>query len=157
MCNFYNTYIIYKCGPGPHNTSWRAAGWRSMMYNLLINLLSRRLIPFSLRIFINLECCMCFEICCRHLKSLSHKCVLWKWNVLARCNRGPLHRRYVSQVHKRKGVLWRECWIRLSIIRLYNDAMSASQLYILRSKLRWEYGHEWKVVMDMEVRGPCIF
>lgn len=24
---FHSTYIIYKYGSGPHNTSWRAEGW----------------------------------------------------------------------------------------------------------------------------------
>jgi hypothetical protein len=30
LCNFYSIYIIYKCGRGPYNTSWRAAGWRTV-------------------------------------------------------------------------------------------------------------------------------
>jgi len=28
LFNFYNIYTIYKCGRGPHNITWRAAGWR---------------------------------------------------------------------------------------------------------------------------------
>jgi hypothetical protein len=31
LFNFYSACIIYKCGRGPHNTSWRAAGWRPMI------------------------------------------------------------------------------------------------------------------------------
>jgi hypothetical protein len=27
LCNFYSMHIIYKCGRGPHNITWRVAGW----------------------------------------------------------------------------------------------------------------------------------
>jgi hypothetical protein len=26
-----NIYVVYKCGCGPHNTTWRAAGWRPII------------------------------------------------------------------------------------------------------------------------------
>ena len=28
LCDFYRTYIIYKCDHRPHNTTWKAVGWR---------------------------------------------------------------------------------------------------------------------------------
>jgi hypothetical protein len=33
--NFYSTSIKYKRDCGPHNTSWRAPGWRPMVYNTM--------------------------------------------------------------------------------------------------------------------------
>ena len=31
LWNFYSIRTIYKCGCEPHNTTWRAAGWRSKL------------------------------------------------------------------------------------------------------------------------------
>ena len=30
--HFFSIYVIYKCGRGPHNTNWRAAGLVPLIY-----------------------------------------------------------------------------------------------------------------------------